>query len=108
MERKGMLIIMAKVAPENEEAFTRWYNDEHLPRVLERLPGAISGRSYRIIEGEQEYQFLVLYEFESPRALYSASKSDAMKQLVEEYTEAFGEGGRKRLKAIEINSLVVG
>jgi antibiotic biosynthesis monooxygenase (ABM) superfamily enzyme len=108
MEQKGMLIIMAKVAPEKEEAFNRWYNEEHLPRALERLPGAISGRRYKILEGEQEYQFLALYEFESYQSLDSALKSDAMKQLVEEYNEAFGEGGRKRLKAIQIKSLAVG
>jgi hypothetical protein len=108
MEQKGLLIIMAKVPLEKEEAFNRWYNEEHLPRALERLPGAISGRRYRIMEGDPEYQFIALYEFESYQALDDALKSDAMKQLVEEYNEAFGAGGRKRLKAMQIKSLMVG
>jgi hypothetical protein len=30
---------MARVAAEKEEVFNRGYNEEHLPRVLERLPG---------------------------------------------------------------------
>jgi len=34
MEQKGLLIIMAKVAAKKEEAFNRWYNEKHLPRVL--------------------------------------------------------------------------
>jgi hypothetical protein len=38
MEQKGLLIIMARVAAETEETFNRRYNEEHLPRVLERLP----------------------------------------------------------------------
>ena len=104
MEQKSMLIIMSKVPQEKEEEFNRWYNEEHLPRVLERLPGVINGRRYKIVEGEQEYQFLALYEFENYQALDSALKSAAMKQLVDEYTEAFGEGGRKRLKTIQIRS----
>lgn len=108
MEQKGMLIIMAKVVPEKEEAFNRWYNEEHLPRALERLHGAISCRRYKITEGEEEYQYLALYEFESYQALDSALKSDAMKQLIKEYDEAFGKGGRKRLKTIQIKSLIVG
>ncbi len=33
MEKKGLFIVMAKMAPEKEEAYNRWYNEEHLPRV---------------------------------------------------------------------------
>lgn len=108
MVQKGILIIMAKVAPGKEEEFNRWYNEEHLPRAIERLSGAISCRRYKIVEGEEEYQFLAIYEFESYQALDSALKSNAMKQLIEEYDEAFGKGGRKRLKAIQIKSLIAG
>ena len=108
MTNKGVLIVMAKAKPEEEEAFNRWYNEEHLPRVLERLPGILSGRRYKILEGEDEYRFLALYEFESYEALQAAMSSDTMKQLVKEYTEAFGEGGRKRLLGVQLKSLTVG
>jgi antibiotic biosynthesis monooxygenase (ABM) superfamily enzyme len=108
MEQKGLLIIMAKVPAEQEEAFNRWYNEEHLPRVLERLPGIVSARRYRIMEGEEEFQFMALYEFENYKAVDAALKSSAMKKLIEEYNEAFGPGGRKRIKAVQIKSLVVG
>lgn len=108
MEQKGIFMVMAKVAPEKEEAFNRWYNEEHLPRALERLPGVLSGRRYKIIEGEEEYRFLALYEFESYQAMDAALNSSAMKQLIREYNEAFGEGGRKRLKAVQLKSLIVG
>jgi len=108
MVQKGILIIMAKVVPEKEEAFDRWYKEEHLPRVIVKLSGAINGRLYKILEGQEEYQFLAIYEFENYQALDSALKSNAMKQLIEEYDEAFGKGGRRRLKAIQIKSLIVG
>jgi len=108
MERKGLFIVMAKMSPEKEEAYNRWYNEEHLPRVLERLPGILSGHRYKIIEGEEEYQFLALYEFESYEAVDAALNSDAIRQLIREYNEAFGEGGRKRIKAVQLKSLIVG
>ena len=108
MEQKGVFIVMSKVAPEKVEAYNRWYNEEHLPRVIERLPGILSGRRYKIIEGEKEYQYMALYEFESYQALEAALGSNVMKQLVREYNEAFGEGGRKWLKVVQVKSLIVG
>ena len=108
MAKKGLLIIMASMAPEKEEAFNRWYNEDHLPKLLERLPGILSGRRYKIVEGEAEYQFMAMYEFESYKALEAAMKSEQIKQLVREYDEAFGKGGRRRLRAVELKSLTVG
>ncbi len=108
MTKKGLLIVMASVAPEREEAFNRWYNEDHLPKMLERVPGILSGRRYRVIEGEEEFRFLAMYEFESYEAMETARKSDVVKQLVREYDEAFGKGGRRRLQAIEMKSLTLG
>lgn len=108
MPGRGLIIIMASIAPEKEEAFNRWYNEDHLPKVLERLPGVISGRRYKIVEGEENYQYMAMYEYASYEALEAAMKSDQVKQLVREYDEAFGKGGRRHIRAIEIKSLIVG
>ena len=108
MSKKGLLIIMASMAPEKEEAYNRWYNEDHLPKMLERAPGILSGRRYKIMEGEEEYQFMAMYEFESYEALEAAMKTEQLKQLVREYDEAFGKGGRRRIRAIELKSLTVG
>ena len=51
---------------------------------------------------------MALYEFESYKALDAALGSNIMKQLVREYNEAFGEGGRKWLKVVQVKSLIVG
>ncbi len=108
MQKKGLFIVMAKVKPEDEEAFNRWYNEDHMPKALERFPGVLSGRRYQILEGEDEYRFLALYEFESYEAMQVAVNSDVVNQLIREYNEAFGEGGRKRLLAVQLKSLTVG
>ena len=96
MSKKGLFIVMAKVKPEDEEAFNRWYNEEHMPKALERFPGVLSGRRYQVLEGEDEYRFLALYEFESYEKMHDAVNSEIIKQLIKEYDEAFGEGNRKR------------
>ncbi len=108
MSKKGLLIIMASMRPDKEEAYNRWYNEDHLPKVLERIPGVLSGRRYKVMEGEEEYRFMAMYEFVSYEALEAAMKTEQMKQLVREYDEAFGKGGRRRIRAIELKSLTAG
>ena len=108
MAEKGLFIVMAKVAPEDEDAFNRWYNEDHLPKALERFPGVLSGRRYKIMDGEAEYQYLAFYEFESYEKMMETAKSDTMRQLVQEYNEAFGEGNRRRIFAVELKALTVG
>ncbi len=107
MANRGLLIVLASIAAEKEEAFNRWYNEDHLPKMLERMPGILSGRRYKIVEGEERYQFIAMYEFESYEALETATKTDPG-QLRREYDEAFGKGGRHHIHAVEIKSLIVG
>ena len=108
MGKKGLFIVMAKVKPEDEDAFNRWYNEDHLPKALERFPGVLSGRRYKILEGEDEYQYMALYEFESYDAMHATVNSTVIQGLIQEFNAAFGEGGRKRLLAVEVKALTVG
>ena len=99
---------MAKVKPGAEEAFNRWYNEDHMPKALERFPGVISGKRYQITEGGDDYRFMAMYEFESVDAMHEAVNSDAIQGLIKEFDEAFGEGGRKKVLAVQLKSLTVG
>jgi antibiotic biosynthesis monooxygenase (ABM) superfamily enzyme len=108
MEKKGVFIVMAKVAPENEEAYNRWYDEDHLPKALNRFPGVISGRRYKIVDGGDGYNYIALYEYESYDKLMETAKSEALKNLIQEYNQAFGEGNRKRMFGVEIKSLIAG
>ena len=51
MARKGVFIVMAKVRPNQEAAFNTWYDEDHMPKALNRFPGVISGRRYKILDG---------------------------------------------------------
>jgi antibiotic biosynthesis monooxygenase (ABM) superfamily enzyme len=108
MGQKGLFIVMAKVKPEDDEAFNRWYNEDHLPKALERFPGVLSGRRYKILEGDNDYQYMAMYEFETYDAMYTTVNSDIIQGLIREFDAAFGEGGRKRLLAVEVKALMVG
>ena len=108
MAKKGVFIVMAKVPPEKEDAYNRWYDEDHMPKALNRFPGVMSGRRYKIIDGGDGYNYIALYEYESYEKLTETAKSDALKKLIQEYNDAFGEGNRKRMFAIEIKSLIAG
>lgn len=64
----GLLLVMMDINPEDEEDFNRWYDEEHVPE-RKAIPGFLTGRRYRAVEGGPKY--LALYEMESPEVLDS-------------------------------------
>jgi len=108
MGKKGVFIVMAKVKPEQEDAFNRWYDEDHMPKALNRFPGVISGRRYKIMDGGDGYNYMALYEFESAEKVTETMKSDALKQLIQEFNAAFEGVDRKRVVATEIKSYITG
>jgi antibiotic biosynthesis monooxygenase (ABM) superfamily enzyme len=86
----GLFVVRATITADREAAFNTWYNEEHLPQVL-RYNGAISGRRYRSVVGEERYQYMAIYEFASEEVLHQFLKSDALKALRAEYDQHFGE-----------------
>jgi len=118
MAGKGLFIVMAKISAEKEEAFNRWYNEVHLPQALERLPGMISGRRYKIMEErtlyekgvskvDTEYQYMAIYEFETFEIMQASLSSGILTGMVKEYNESFGEGGRHHIRGVEVKSLFI-
>jgi hypothetical protein len=85
----GLFVVRATISAEREAAFNKWYNDEHLPQVL-RYNGAVSGRRYRKLVGEDRYQYMALYEFASEEVLQRFLASEALKDLRAEYDKHFG------------------
>jgi antibiotic biosynthesis monooxygenase (ABM) superfamily enzyme len=104
MASKGTFIVMAKVRPDQETAFNRWYDEDHMPKALNRFPGVIAGRRYKILDGGDGYNYMALYEFESPEKVSETMQSAAMKGLVQEFNTAFGDVDRKRIVATEIKA----
>ena len=106
--QKALFIVLAKISPEKEAAFNKWYNEEHVPRVLERHPGVLTGRRYKILSGMDEYQYMAMYEYESLECLDKNQNSEITQQLIREYDAQFGKGGRGHVRAVEVKSLIVG
>ena len=108
MKNKSMLIVKANVKPEQEDAFNRWYDEDHMPKALNRFPGVISGRRHKIIDGGDGYNYMAIYEFESEAKLNETMESDALQGLIQEFNDAFGEVNRKRVLAVEIKAFLTG
>ena len=65
-----ILVVMMEVDEGHEEAFNRWYDDEHLPERLE-IPGYVSARRFKLQEGEGVLQYLCIWELEDASPLES-------------------------------------
>ncbi|HET9715768.1 MAG TPA: hypothetical protein VFP60_06235 [Pseudolabrys sp.] len=65
---RGLLLFMTDIDPALEDEFNRWYEEEHLPE-REAIPGFLSARRFRAVEGEPKY--LALYDLESTAVLQS-------------------------------------
>jgi antibiotic biosynthesis monooxygenase (ABM) superfamily enzyme len=84
----ALFVVKATITPEQEEAFNRWYNQEHCPQLL-RFPGAVSARRYKAIMGEDRYQYMAVYEFESEATLQRFLQSGHLDELKRDYDAHF-------------------
>lgn len=85
----GLFVVRATITKDREAAFNQWYNHEHVPQVL-CYNGAISGRRYRKVVGDDQYEYMAIYEFASEEVLRQFLQSDALKGLRAEYDKHFG------------------
>jgi hypothetical protein len=69
----GLLMVWTDIAPEHEPGFNRWYDEEHIPRLL-RIPGVLSAGRYVAVRGGPKY--LALYEMEDHHVMKSAAFID--------------------------------
>ena len=64
----GLLMVWVDVAPELEDEFNRWYNEEHIPE-LTAIPGVLNAARYEAVKSGPKH--LACYELESPAVLES-------------------------------------
>jgi hypothetical protein len=84
-----LFVVKATITKDREEAFNRWYNEEHCPQFL-RFPGAVSARRYKAIMGEDRYQYMAVYEVQDEATFHRLMESQHMKELRGEYDAHFG------------------
>ena len=86
----GLFVVRATITKDKEAAFNTWYNEEHLPQVL-RYNGAVGGRRYKKVMGDDKYEYMAVYEFASEAVFQAFLKSDALNELRRDYDKNFGE-----------------
>jgi hypothetical protein len=84
-----LFTVKATIPPEREEAFNRWYNEEHCPQLL-RYEGAVSAQRYKAILGEDRYQYMAVYEFLDEATFWRFLDSDHFAGLKRDYDASFG------------------
>ena len=50
----GLLLVFSDVAPEHDEEYNRWYNEEHIPERLS-IPGVLDAARYEAVQGGPRY-----------------------------------------------------
>jgi len=93
----ALFMVRATISQDQDAAFNRWYNEEHVPQVLQ-FNGAVSARRYKKILGEDQFEYMALYEFASEEVFRRFLGSDHLKTLIKDYDANFG-GASDRLRA---------
>ena len=97
-----IFVVRASIAKEKEAAFNTWYNEEHVPQVLQ-YNGAVSARRYRQILGEDKHQYMAVYEFASEEVFRRFMASEHLKTLIKEFDAHFGEDfGARRSAYVQV------
>jgi hypothetical protein len=74
----GLLLNAMNVAPEAEEDFNAWYDEEHIPALI-AIPGTLAARRYRTGEdAEGTHRYVTLYHLESPDVARSVAWKTAV------------------------------
>jgi hypothetical protein len=72
----GLLMLWTDVDPQHEAEFKRWYDEEHLDRLL-KVPGVLSAARYEALRGGPRY--LAMYELEEASVLRTAAFLDEVR-----------------------------
>jgi hypothetical protein len=73
----GLLLNAMNVAPEVEDDFNAWYDQEHLP-ALAGVPGTLAARRYRSGEAQGSHRYVAIYHLTSPSVARSKAWIDAV------------------------------
>ena len=75
-----IFVVGHDIPPDREEEFNAWYNTEHIPAMVERVPGFVTARRFVAVKPElpprvsdwlSSPKFLTLYDLESEDVLQS-------------------------------------
>lgn len=91
MPGKPVFYIVKSVVEKKHAAdFNRWYHEKHFPMMLE-LSGCLSARRFELIEGEDKFSYMAVYEFPDKETFLNYQGSAEKQQLIADYRENFGD-----------------
>src|SRR5438445_288968 len=61
-----LFMVKATIPSDKAAAFNHWYNEEHVPQALQ-FAGLVSANRYKLIDGDDKYQHMTVYEAQSAR-----------------------------------------
>jgi antibiotic biosynthesis monooxygenase (ABM) superfamily enzyme len=96
-----LFVVKATIPADKEAAFNRWYNEEHVPQVLQ-FPGLVSARRYKALEGEDKFQYMAVYEVQDEATYRALMASTHMKALRAEYDGHFPMSERARFAYTQV------
>ena len=97
-----LFTVKATISADQEDAFNEWYNEKHCAQLLQ-FNGAVSARRYRSILGEDQYQYMAVYEFRDEAAFERFQESQEFKDLVADYDRHWkGVSERQRAAYVQI------
>lgn len=96
-----LFVVKATIPADKEAAFNRWYNEEHCPQALQ-FPGMVSAHRYKLIDGEDRYHYMAVYEVQDEATYRRFIASDHMKTLRAEYDAHFPMSERARLAYTQV------
>ena len=85
----ALFTVRATITKDQEAAFNKWYNEVHVPQVLQ-YNGCVSARRYKKLFGPDKYDYMAVYEFASEKVFEEFQKSGHLKELKADYDKHFG------------------
>ena len=89
-------------SPDQEDAFNEWYDDVHLPQLVERIPGVVSAQRFRLSRVQlvaadevPQRRYVTIYELET----------DDLRALVTRLGEALHDGTLDLSDAVDLTDL---
>ena len=96
-----LFMVKATIPSDKEAAFNRWYNEEHVPQVFQ-FPGLVSAHRYELVDGDDKYRYMPIYELQDEATYRRFIASDHMKTLRAEYDAHFPMSERARLAYAQV------
>ena len=96
-----LFMVKATIPASEETKFNKWYNEEHCAQALQ-FPGMVSAHRYKLLDGEEKFQYMAVYELQDEATYRKFIVSNHMKILRAQYDAHFPMSERSRLAYTQV------